>query len=72
MSRLRMQGIAAKAGVSLATVRVPAREMREKKVSVLLDMIEGRGRNPRRVILPTEIGVKQSCRERDPARRYRR
>jgi len=56
----------------LTTVRVPAREMGEKAVSVLLDMIEGRDKNPRRVTLPTEIVVRQSCRENGPERRYRR
>ncbi|MEW6667685.1 MAG: LacI family DNA-binding transcriptional regulator [Thermodesulfobacteriota bacterium] len=50
----------------LTTVRVPAREMGERAVSVLLDMIEGRCKNPPRVILPTEIVIRESCREWDP------
>jgi DNA-binding LacI/PurR family transcriptional regulator len=56
----------------LTTVRVPAREMGETAVSVLLDMIEGRCKNPQRVMLPTEIVIRQSCREWDTAPRYRR
>jgi DNA-binding LacI/PurR family transcriptional regulator len=56
----------------LTTVRVPAREMGEKAVSALLDMIEGSCKNPQRVMLPTEIVIRQSCREWEKAPRVRR
>ena len=47
----------------LTTVRVPAREMGEMAVSVLIDMIEGREMKPRRIKLPTKIMIRESCAE---------
>jgi len=47
----------------LTTVRVPAREMGEMAVSALVEMIEGKIEKPRQVELPTEIVIRESCRE---------
>ncbi|PKN62295.1 MAG: LacI family transcriptional regulator [Deltaproteobacteria bacterium HGW-Deltaproteobacteria-15] len=47
----------------LTTVRVPAREMGERAVSILVEMIEGKSKKDRRVELPTEIVIRESCRE---------
>jgi DNA-binding LacI/PurR family transcriptional regulator len=56
----------------LTTVRVPAREMGEAAVSMLVDMIEGRCKDPQRVTLPTEVVIRESCRKWDAAPRHRR
>lgn len=45
----------------LTTVRVPAREMGEMAVSVLIDMIDGKEMKPRRIKLPTKIMIRESC-----------
>lgn len=47
----------------LTTVRVPAREMGEIAVGLLVDMIEGKCKGPRRVELPAEIVIRESCGE---------
>lgn len=50
----------------LTTVRVPAWEMGEIAVSLLVDMIEGKRKSPQRRILSTEVVVRKSCAEWSP------
>lgn len=47
----------------LTTVRVPAREMGEMAVSLLIRMIEGEGKRQKSIKLPTGIVVRESCAE---------
>ncbi len=45
----------------LTTVRQPIRRMAALAVDTLLDQIEQRGSGPRRIVLPTELVVRESC-----------
>jgi LacI family transcriptional regulator len=45
----------------LTTVRQPIRRMAALAVDTLLDLIEQRGSGPRRIVLPTELVVRESC-----------
>ena len=47
----------------LTTVRVPAREMGETAVRVLMEMIEAGSSTPRRMELDTELVIRESCRD---------
>ncbi len=45
----------------LTTVRQPIRQMAALAVETLLDLIEQPGSGPRRIILPTELVIRESC-----------
>lgn len=47
----------------LTTVRVPAVQMGEMAVEVLMEMIEGNLREAKRIILNTELVIRESCRK---------
>jgi DNA-binding LacI/PurR family transcriptional regulator len=47
----------------LTTLRVPAVEMGEMAVEVLMEMIEGNLREAKRIILNTELVIRESCKE---------
>ena len=47
----------------LTTVRVPAREMGETAVRVLMEMIEAGSSTPRQMELDTELVIRESCRD---------
>jgi DNA-binding LacI/PurR family transcriptional regulator len=47
----------------LTTVRVPAYEMGQLAVRVLISLIRGRETTPRRYLLDTDLIVRGSCRE---------
>lgn len=45
----------------LTTVRQPTGERGALAASILLDMLDGRGEQPRHVILPTQLVIRSSC-----------
>ena len=49
----------------LTTVRQPIRRMAALAVETLLDLIEQRGSGPRRIVLPTELVIRESCSEKE-------
>ena len=63
LSRCRAMMIAATARVPLTTVRQPLSEMGRRGVELLFEQIRGRRRHPAKVLLPTELVERQSCRQ---------
>jgi DNA-binding LacI/PurR family transcriptional regulator len=49
----------------LTTVRQPIRRLATLAVETLLDQIEERGSGPRRIVLPTELVIRESCSEKE-------
>ncbi|MBC7248696.1 MAG: LacI family DNA-binding transcriptional regulator [Anaerolineae bacterium] len=49
----------------LTTVRQPVRRMGALAVEMLLDLIEHPGAGPRRIVLPTQLVIRKSCREKE-------
>ena len=55
--------IAAHARVSLTTVRQPLQEMGRRGLEVLFQQLNGKSRSPLKLLLPTELVERQSCRQ---------
>jgi DNA-binding LacI/PurR family transcriptional regulator len=51
---------AAKSSPGLSTVRQPLKEMGERCISVLLDLIDGKSNKPQRLFLPAELILRDS------------
>lgn len=49
----------------LTTVRQPVRRMGTLAVEMLLDLIEHPGAGPRRIVLPTQLVIRKSCRKKE-------
>jgi LacI family transcriptional regulator len=53
--------LAASSNPPLTTVRQPVRRMGALAAEMLLDIIEEGAKPPRRIILPTELVIRQTC-----------
>ena len=49
----------------LTTVRQPIERMAALAVETLLDVIEAPGSGPRRIVLPTELVIRESCSKKE-------
>jgi DNA-binding LacI/PurR family transcriptional regulator len=54
-------GVATLVEPALTMVEVPARDIGVRAMRILVDLIRGRKPRPRRVVLPTELVVRDSC-----------
>ena len=59
--RDRQAPLAAQHRPPLTTVHQPVRELGAQALSLLIDLIEGRAAVPQRLVLPTELIVRESC-----------
>jgi LacI family transcriptional regulator len=59
--------IAAQSSPSLTTVRQPIEQAGAMAVEILIDLVENPGKSPKRIVLPTELVIRDSCGFRNQA-----
>ena len=55
--------IAATARVPLTTIRQPLADMGRRGMELLIQQVQGKGTSPKKVLLPTELVERSSCRQ---------